>query len=753
MKNNIFNIKANYNFLESLSCWVIDKYGKDPIYLSQVTILLPSRRACRAFRDIILKQYKKNSIILPKIKAIGDIDIEEISLNIENITELEDFQKYSKSFLKYHSLLIEEIRSFNKKTNLFGKNPTTNQLNLIAKNLEEFLNEIDREELNLDNLENIDDADIASHKQKILLFLRNFGSNWRNILRKYQIKSETSYQNQLIDFYCQYLKNKEDNFSIIAAGSTGSLKSTSRLLKQIQKIENGFIFISSLDREISNDIFQNLTETHPQFMLKKLLDTLKISRSEICDIEFGNFQQRNTNLSKLLSYSSLPAEKTDIWTKINDITENNIENFNLIECKNTSDEATAIAIIILKELEKKDNNIALITKDKNLAKTVKNLLFRFNVNIDDSKNNNLAESEAAQYLISIANLFNSDFKVSNLLSILKHKITRAGFEDIFYYHNLRLFELKIIRENFSLKNLEIISKRVKEFSNSDLEKWFDKIINILNIFNNIKDEDNFLEISKKNLECARELSKNYQNNILLKDLNGTENIEIFINEIKDNISTFKVEYEVYCKILKDFLSNYSLEEKQNHHPRLNILSPIEARIMNFETIIVSNLNEGEFGKQAPSQNWLSKKMRLDFGLHDLSRDNGVGGFDFANYLGNKNIYLTRSLSNNNSPTEKSHHLLKLETVIKAANIDDNFKNNHYWNSLSKNFYGEIKKEEDINIKIQARPPLFNSLEKVSVTDFSKWLRDPYYIYAKRIIKAGNQRTYRSPCLARFERCS
>ncbi len=105
-----------------------------------------------------------------------------------------------------------------------------------------------------------------------------------------------------------------------------------------------------------------------------------------------------------------------------------------------------IAIIMLKELENKNNNIALITKDNNLSKAVKNLLSKFNVNIDDSKNNNLIQSPAAQYLILIANFFNSDFKISNLLSILKHNITKAGFKGDFYDNNLEIFELEILRK-------------------------------------------------------------------------------------------------------------------------------------------------------------------------------------------------------------------------------------------------------------------------------------------------------------------
>ncbi len=208
------------------------------------------------------------------------------------------------------------------------------------------------------------------------------------------------------------------------------------------------------------------------------------------------------------------------------------------------------------------------------------------------------------------------------------------------------------------------------------------------------------------------MSQNDQNQILFNNIKGRNEINTFYDAVRNEINTFKVEYEVYSDILQEFLSTYTIEDKKNHHPRLNILSPIEARTLNFDTIIISNLNEGEFGKQAPSQNWLSRKMRLDFGLHDLSRDQGIGSFDFSNYLGNKNIYLTRSLSVNNELSEKSKQLLKLQTVMKAANIRDVSENNDYWNFLLKNFNGAINEKTNYKEKSVACPP-----KKIALTKF------------------------------------
>ncbi len=73
-------------------------------------------------------------------------------------------------------------------------------------------------------------------------------------------------------------------------------------------MKNSFVVFFGLDRNIDDNIFENLTENHPQFMLSKLLNNLKITRSDVIDLEFKKFKQRDDNLSNLLSYSFVPLK-------------------------------------------------------------------------------------------------------------------------------------------------------------------------------------------------------------------------------------------------------------------------------------------------------------------------------------------------------------------------------------------------------------------------------------------------------------
>ena len=49
----------------------------DPLALAGVTVLLPTRRSVRAFRDVLVERLGGDAAILPAIRPIGDIDEED----------------------------------------------------------------------------------------------------------------------------------------------------------------------------------------------------------------------------------------------------------------------------------------------------------------------------------------------------------------------------------------------------------------------------------------------------------------------------------------------------------------------------------------------------------------------------------------------------------------------------------------------------------------------------------------------------
>src|SRR5258705_6967085 len=77
---HIFTIPSGIPFARALSEGVIARSGSDPLLLADALVLVPTRRAARALREIFA-DVLGGAALLPRIRALGDIDDEEQSFD------------------------------------------------------------------------------------------------------------------------------------------------------------------------------------------------------------------------------------------------------------------------------------------------------------------------------------------------------------------------------------------------------------------------------------------------------------------------------------------------------------------------------------------------------------------------------------------------------------------------------------------------------------------------------------------------
>ena len=85
--------------------------------------------------------------------------------------------------------------------------------------------------------------------------------------------------------------------------------------------------------------------------------------------------------------------------------------------------------------------------------------------------------------------------------------------------------------------------------------------------------------------------------------------------------------------------------------------------------MIGGVNETVWPQSAGSDPWLSRPMKKDFGFPLPEKAIGILALDFCNLLAAPEVYLTRADRVEGTPMVKSRWLMRLETVLKALNLN------------------------------------------------------------------------------------
>ena len=103
---------------------------------------------------------------------------------------------------------------------------------------------------------------------------------------------------------------------VIAAGTTGSILATARLLAAIARLPNGAVVLPGLDRALDEKSWRDLDAGHPQFGMKQLLEQIGGEREPGRGL--GRSRRPIPARELLLRETLRPAPTTDAWRAIAD---------------------------------------------------------------------------------------------------------------------------------------------------------------------------------------------------------------------------------------------------------------------------------------------------------------------------------------------------------------------------------------------------------------------------------------------------
>ena len=225
--------------------------------MASATLYLPTRRACRLARDVFLDQLDGDAAILPRIVALGDLDEDEIAFSEAATGALADAALSLPSTfgaLERRLTLAELISTWaaaitpEKGAPLIANTPEAAVA--LADTLARLMDDMITRQVPWDNLDKLVPDELDEYWQQSLKFLKFVHPAWRKILVEKNAIESAERRDRLIEAEANRLAGSDA--PVIAAGSTGSMPATAKLLATIAKLPHGAVVLPGLDKTLDD---------------------------------------------------------------------------------------------------------------------------------------------------------------------------------------------------------------------------------------------------------------------------------------------------------------------------------------------------------------------------------------------------------------------------------------------------------------------------------------------------------------------
>lgn len=791
---NVYTIPAGESFLKRLVEAINDgalpgRNGQttdpiDPLALSNVTILLSTRRACRALQEEFLRQAGRTALLLPQIRPISESeeDAQLLSSTLDNrglipgevpaptvevppaISELERRLVLTQFILKWLETDQPEPTGPDTPTPL-PMSPA--QATNLARELASLMDEIEIEHADLARLASDLPPEFASHWQRTLTFLEVATKAFPNYLADSGRTAPVQRQNLLLQTEIERLRNAPPDTPVIAAGLASSDPQTAEVLKAVSELPNGVVVLPGLDLELDDDAWNHLNADHPehpQIGLAEILNRLEITRADVRSLASPN----PTNArNRLLSEAMRPAATTAAWqgyaakTTPADI-DTALEGLTYLEAPSAQDEAEAVALILRGAAEHETQSAALVTPDRTLARRVAIRLEAWGIRIDDSAGRPLMKTVPGTFLDLILDCFENEFAPTAVVALLKHPLTRLGlsagdtrrgaialellaFRQIYLGKGFDAIRASLKRGSVSaIGDTTIVHDAVKRLTTEDHALAHNVLDRLENAIAPIRALENAGETAvlrahvHAHVEVAEAIATD--ENGVSANLWGGEAGEATSQFISTILEDTGPQPELvpadYPSFFRALVSGEVVRPRLPVHPRLSIWGPLEARLQQADVMILGGLNDGKWPSLADPDPWINRPMRAEIGLPPPERRIGLSAHDFTQLAAAPRVYLTRAAKVDGVPTVPSRWLMRLEAVLKGLGREQDIRPDvaagEAWLS-----WAESRDAIEERTPVRAprpTPPVDMRPRKMSVTRIEAWLANPYSVFARSILR-------------------
>lgn len=489
---------------------------------------------------------------------------------------------------------------------------------------------------------------------------------------------------------------------------------------------------------------------------------------ERADAETHSVEQTSTHpmaeRRRLAREALRPAKTTDQWRHVRDFSEDVLDGVLRVDCSGAREEAATIALMMRDVLEVPGKTCALVTPDRGLARRVATELRRWQVEVDDSAGIPLHDTAPAIFLRLVVRAVQDQFAPVALLELLKHPLSAAGQAPEMFRTDIRLLELTLLRGARPAAGLDGVLAALESWQESEIDRLtrqggenvapridrirddHDRLVGLIERLAEALDPLSALTEGRDlspvatlriHVQCAEALARTDLQSGADRLWRGEagEALADFVHELLQALPDFEAMPGTrYGAFLDALMADRAVRPRFGKHPRLFIWGTVEAQMQQADVTILGGLNEGVWPPEAGADPWMSRPMRRDFGLPAPEHRIGQSAHDFQQLFCAPQVVMTRALRVEGTPTVPSRWLLRIENILRKSKIEMEKPVAAIWRDLAEMLDEPTDEMRQRIGRPAPTPPVAARPNRLSVTQIETWMRDPYAIYARHILR-------------------
>ncbi|MBU2992328.1 double-strand break repair protein AddB [Octadecabacter sp. 1_MG-2023] len=704
-----------------------------PEDVANVEIFVNTRRMQRRLVELF---HSGDALLLPRIRLVtdlgSDIGLNDIPPAVAPLKRRLEVAQLVKGLLAVDPTLAAQTAAFD-----------------LADSLVALMGEMQGEGVPPEAIAGLDVTDQSGHWQRALSFIQ--------LVQRYFDKDTQldveGRQRRVVEAQIARWADFPPQHPIIVAGSTGSRGATSLFMQSVANMPQGAVVLPGVDMDLPDDVWDKLDpldggEDHPQYRFKAFCDALDMPVNSL-EIWHDAVKDR-ADRTALISLSLRPAPVTDQWIKdgpaLGDL-HAATRDMTLIEAPTPRAEADAIAVRLRQAVEDGET-AALITPDRVLTRQVTAALDRWDIVPDDSAGLPLQLTASGRFLRHIAELFCEPLSAENLLVLLRHPLSNSASSDR-GQHNLHTnsLEMELRRNGPPFPTHESLTQWAiatadRHPDRTDWVAWVcDAVMGL-----NGADQRPLADFVAQHWQISEHLSAGPHaegsGEVWLKPA-GREALRV-MSELRTHADAGgEMTPREYRQLVNSVLSGGEVRDRDKGHPQVLIWGTLEARVQSADLVILAGLNEGTWPEAPTPDPWLNRPLRMQAGLLLPERRIGLSAHDYQQAVCAKKVVLSRAIRSDEAETVPSRWVNRLTNLLGGLTAKDGPECLKQMRARGDTFLAlaeAIAAPEriiDAAPRPSPAPPAAARPNQLSVTQIKTLIRDPYAIYARKILKLNS----------------